>query len=456
MAHTHLNLRNYSSFATVIFAVGMISAGFGALDLIMIAPKGLDAVAAIAQGDVLVTAVYALLLGVVDVFASRLAIAEGGGATSRRLPVLLASLLLLLVPLQLLGVAISKGTTPALTLFHQNAHLIPLASDYVSVRMYAVVSVLLYVSANEALKICGMKNLSVVALLLGFAVNALLDWMFLYTATQTAFASPTQAVGAATVAAQTLMALFGGVILARQLRSRSERPQLPRWAEVAAEAASMARTSLAVGVRHLNDYVGTVVPLLFIGTMGIQVTAAAGIATKVYTLFCRIPQACFGGTFAFYSYGLGDPGTDLAATARRLHRYAALPTAAATLVSVATSPWIVQSFATPGLDTGLARAFFLAYLLYLPFYFFEQQYGEILTAHQQGGQLLTASTAVTYLLTIPVAGLAVFGLHSAFWAIASKGLGAAVLAALFRRAVRRQWTAPNRKPAFAVTEVPLA
>ena len=98
MEHTRLTLRNYSSFSAVIFALGMISAGFGALDLIMIAPKGLDAVAATGQGDVLVATAYALLLGVVDVFASRLAIAEGGGTTSRRLPVLLASLLLLLIP----------------------------------------------------------------------------------------------------------------------------------------------------------------------------------------------------------------------------------------------------------------------------------------------------------------------------------------------------------------------
>jgi Na+-driven multidrug efflux pump len=437
MQHTRLTLRNYSGFSMVILALGLIMAGFGAIDLMMIAPKGLGYVAAAGQGDVLVAAVYAIYLGVVDVFASRLAIAEGGSATARRLPVLFAALVLLLVPCQLLGVLVAQGTGPALSLFHQNPHLIPLVGDYVGVRVYAVIPVLLYAAVNEGLKICGMKNFSVLALGFGFAMNVVLDWVFLYTGAAGAFASPTQAVSTATVAAQTLMAVFGGLVLARQLRTRRERMARPGRAEVLTEFASMARTAVGVGVRHLNDYAGTVIPLLFIGTMGVQVTAAAVIATKIYTLFCRVPQACFGGTFAYYGYALSKQDTDLPTTVRRLNRYAAVPTAVAAVASLATATWLVEAFAGNGLHIGLARTLFFAYLLYLPVYFCEQQFGEMLTVHQRGTLLLTASTATTYILTIPVAGWAVFALHSAFWAIACKGLGSAVLAALFWRTLRR-------------------
>ena len=113
------------------------------------------------------------------------------------------------------------------------------------------------------------------------------------------------------------------------------------------------------------------------------------------------------------------------------------------MVTVALSYWLVLAFAGDGMDVGLAQVLLLAYLLYLPAYFVEQFAGELLTVHQRGGLLSVASTVVTYAMTIPLASVAVLVGDSAFWAIASKGVSTAVLAAVFWVALRREWPAPR-------------
>ncbi|CQR66117.1 MATE family efflux transporter [Streptomyces leeuwenhoekii] len=438
MEHTRFTVRNFSSYTTVVLGLGLVSVGFGTLDLIMIAPKGLDQVAAVGQAEVLISAIYAVFIGVVDVFGSRLAIAEGEGLTWRRLPVLATALLLLLIPCQIIGVALGLGVEPLLRVTGQKAELIPLVGDYVQVRTYAIALVLGYMILSESLKICGLKNLSAVNLLFGFAMNALFNWVFLNTDASRLFDSPAAAVATATLVAQGLMALSGGIVLVRQLRSRPESFARPERQAVLAEFRSMTRTAPGVGLRHFNDYMGTTIPLLFIGTLGVVQLAAATVATKIYTLFCRVPQACFAGSFVFYGYALGDRSSDLTRTVRKMRLYAAVPTAVATAVTVLAAPWLVEAFASPGLDRDLAQSLLFAYLLYIPAYFFEQIFGEMLTVHQRGGLLFVSSTVVTYALTIPLAWYAVFVLDSTFLAVACKGIPTAVLALVFWRALRRR------------------
>lgn len=437
MKHTYLTIKNYANYASVILMLSVVAVGFGAVDLVMIAPKGLNHVAAVGQGDLVVAGIYAFFIGVVDVFSSRLAVAEGEATIARRLPVLAAGLLILLVPCQLIGLVLGAGTEPILSIFGQDRELIPLIGDYVVVQTYSIVPVILYYAISEALKICGMKSLSTVVLVFGFCANVILDWAFLYTGIAYYFPSPESAVATSTVVAQTVMAFCGGGMFVLQMRARGERFLRPGGAASMREFGSMAPTALGVGVRHLNDYTGAIVPILFIGTMGVQVLAAAVVATKIYTLFCRVPQACFSGTFVFYGYALGRYESDLAGMVRKLGIYAAIPTAVATLAVLVFSPWLVAAFASDGLDLHLAQSLLWAYMLYILAYFFEQLFGEMLTVHQRSGLLFTASTLLAYGLTIPMAWYSVFAVHSAFLAIASKGLSTAILALIFWHTLRK-------------------
>ncbi|AJE87485.1 integral membrane protein [Streptomyces albus] len=447
--HTELTTRNFAGFAWVVLLISCVSVGFGAVDLLMVTPKGLLHVAAVGQGELIVSGVFAFFVGVVDIFTARLAVAEGENARAHRLPVLVWALLPLLGLCEVLGLLVGAGVEPFLRLTGQQPELVPLVGDYVQVRAWSTAAVLAYIVIGETLKICGMKNASFLILGAGLGVNVLLNWVFLYTSAASLFASPASAVSAATVGAQILMACAGLGYFLRQNRRPDAPADVPAAArpardEVLAEFRSMLRTAPGVGARHFNDYAGAIVPSLFIGTLGIQAVAAAGVATKIYTLFCRVPQACASGAFAFYGYAVGARDTALPAVARRLLVYTAVPTAVAAGVLLLYSPQTVGVFASAGMDQDLARDLLLAFLLPLPVYVLSAVHGEMLTVHQRGGLLFGASTLTTYLLTIPLAWYAVFVLDSPFLAIACNGVSTAVLAFVFHRALRRDhWAAPR-------------
>lgn len=438
MKHTELTTRNYAGFATTIFLTGLVSVGFGAIDILLISPKGLDQVAAVGLGDVINAGITALLaIGIVDTFSSRLAIAEGRADLARRLPVLAGALLILLVVAQALGVLLSFAVEPGLRLAGQNRQLTPLVGDFVTVRVFSLGFTILYAALNEALKICGLKNRSLLLLVLGFATNALLDWAFLYTRLSSWFASPVVAVATATTGAQLLIGCFALCFFLRRMRERGERFTRPDSASVAAEARSMARTAPGVGARHFNDYAGTITVTMLLGTLGVHVLAAVTVATKIWSLFCRIPQACVSGTFVYYGYQLGRSGSDLPRTARTLLRYAAIPTAAGALVVALTAPWLVRLFAGADQDERLTRSLLLAFLLTVPAYLLENHFGEILSVHQRGALLATASAVTTYALAVPLAAVGVFVLHSSFLVVASGAIPSVVLAAVLRRSLRK-------------------
>ncbi|WP_320782032.1 MATE family efflux transporter [Streptomyces sp. CRN 30] len=411
----------------------------------MVTPKGLLHVAAVGQGELIVSGVFAFFTGVVDIFTARLAVAEGENARARRLPTPAWALLPLLALCEVLGLLVGAGVEPFLRLTGQQPELVPLVGDYVQIRAWSTAAVLAYVVIGETLKICGMKNASFLILGAGLGVNVLLNWVFLYTGAAALFASPAGAVSAATVGAQILMAGAGLGYFLRQNRQRNvPLTARPESGGILAEFRSMLRAAPGVGARHLNDYAGAIVPSLFIGTLGIQAVAAAGVATKIYTLFCRVPQACASGAFAFYGYAVGARDTALPAIARRLLACTAVPTAVAAAVLLLCAPGTVGVFASAGMDQDLARDLLLAFLLPLPVYVLSAVHGEMLTVHQRGGLLFGASTLTTYLLTIPLAWYAVFVLDSPFLAIACNGVSTAVLAYVFHRALRRDhWAAPR-------------
>lgn len=414
-----------------MFALGLLAVGFGAVDLAMVAPLGAEHVAAVGVGESVVTLVGAFAVGFVDSFTGRLAQAEGAGETGRRLPVLVGGFLLALVPLQVLALVIALGIRPVLDLVGQSSEIVPLASTYVAVRMLGVVLNLAFASVMEVLKVCGLRNWSVAALVFGLTMNVLFDWLFLYGPAEGWFGSPEAAVATATVASQFLMGAFGLVVFVRGFAARQERFAWPARAEVVGESGSLLRVGSGVGVRHLNDYAGATIPFLMLGTLGVTTVAATAVATKIWTLYCRVPQACFTSSFVFYGYALGR-GRDEAEAARgRLIRLSAAPTVIGALLVMAASPWLVVLFGGRSGDTGLGVVLVLAFFISLPLYFFEAFYGELLTVHQQGALLSVASTIVTYALIIPFAVFSIFVLHSAFWSIASTAIASIPTAVIF-------------------------
>lgn len=187
---------------------------------------------------------------------------------------------------------------------------------------------------------------------------------------------------------------------------------------------------------------------LILGTLGVQVLAAVTVATKIWSLFCRIPQACVSGTFVFYGYQLGQDPRRTAQRARTLLWYSVVPTAVGAAAVALSSPWLVRLFAGADQDTALTQLLLLAFLCTLPAYLIEHHFGEILTAHQRSGLLALGSTITTYTLSVPLAAIAAFVFGSPFLVIASALVPSAVLAWIFGRSLRRDhWNESGVKDA---------
>ena len=434
--HTKLTLRNYFSYATLAFVIGLVTVGFGAVDLLMVGPLGIVHVAGVGQGDLIVSCLMAGFLGFVDVFAARFAAAEGGRDRGGRQVGLALGFLGTVVLCAVLAFALTWLVQPALVLMQQVDELVVPITDYVAHRLYGVAPFLVYLAASEALKISGQRTLALQILVAGLAANAGLNALFLYSPVSAYFASVESAVAVSTVLVHVAMAVAAAAIWLRLIGARSLIAHPDVWQHARGDLGFLMKTGPGISARLLNDYAGSVIPILFIGTMSTTTVAAAAIATKIYTIFCRVPQAAFSASFVYYSYGLEDwagsaNSQKAKAVIAQLRRYAAWPTAIALLVTLVSTPLLVRLFGGSELDVGLAGLLLLAYLLFVPLYFFEQFYGELLTAHAKAGLLFKASTAATYLITIPLAYFSVFYVESAFLAILGKGVAVAVLAAVY-------------------------
>jgi multidrug resistance protein, MATE family len=432
MTHTRLTLSNFASYASVIAAIDFLGVAFGTVDMLMVAPFGQQYLAAVGQGEVLLATFSALFSGVIDGYSSRLGMCEGRGTTAAEFTPLLAAVILLLAPCEVLALGFIVILKPMLFALGQTKSLVDPVGAYFAIRMAPLPIALLLGVFARSLRICGLKNFAFVNVALGVACNIAFNWIFLYVPRFAAALTPERAVALSTVVTQALMiVLSGALFVVVMYRRRGLAVRRPDWKASWQYAKDISRAAPGIGVRHLNDYVGTVLPLLLIGTLGISAAAAAQVATKIFTIFCRVPQACLAGVFNFYSYDIGNRGVASRETILRLLRYSAVPTGIAALLVVVLDPQLVRMFSSPGLNLQLAGVVLFAYMLYVPAYFLEQFFGECLTIHNAGGVLFWSSTATTYVFTIPLAAYCVYQLHSPPLAVGSKALSTLVLAAIF-------------------------
>lgn len=434
-AHTRLTKRNFAGFAGMMLLLELIIVGMGAVDLLMIAPKGVIHTAAVGLGDLITIALFSFFVGLVHTFASRLAIAEGEQELGTRLPVLAGAGMLVLLLWQLLGIAITFVMEPALGVFGQDTQIIPHVADYIDVRVYGLIPAVTAAAMGVTLRMCGAKTRATIVLAAGFVANIVFNYVFLYTAALRFFESPEIALALATVMTQTLMMLLGGRFVLQHFRHRQDRFMRPNVGEVVAEFRSLAPTAGGVGTRNINDYMSATVPILFIGTLGAEAVAATAAATKLYTLYCRIPQSCFEAAFVYYGYVGKSARPVLVRTFRTVMAYSGVTTAVTTVLVLLCSPWLIRGFSAEGLDHSMALTMFLAYMISMPVYFFDQILARFLTVHQRG-RVLFAVSSLTYVVGIPLAWGAVFVLDSPFLAIASRGVVFALSAAFFWRVLR--------------------
>tara|TARA_B100000767_G_C19741683_1_gene526485 strand:+ start:250 stop:1596 length:1347 start_codon:yes stop_codon:yes gene_type:complete len=439
--HSQLTVSGYLGYVSVAFWAGMIIVGFGAIDLAMVAPFGAVQLAAVGQADILVTAVMAGVLGFSDSYSTRLAQAEGAGRTKRTFLPLVLGLVVVAFGLTCLLIAATPAIEPLLYMFGQIETLVPLIAAYIVIRLIGSGLFLLYYAANETLKISGHRHFAIAVLVFGLVVNAGLNVIFLYVAPIAAlFSSPTAAVAWATLVSEATMAIAASILASWLLRYRVNWSLSNISVSFGAEFFALLRHGPGAGARRLNDYVSALIPLLLIGTLSVAAVAAAAVATRIYMIFCRIPQATFAAAFLYYSYALGQRSIvtsfALQDTVRKLLRASVI----ITTIGLAVSAF----FLTPildliegGADRTLVLWLLAAFMIALPAYVFEQFFAELLVANERSQFLLVSTSITTYLVILPLCWFVAKESGDAFSVLLARGLGSLILGGLFFLAFRK-------------------
>src|SRR4029453_10463342 len=126
--------RTFVSLAGTMFAVDLLSAGNGAIDLAFVAPFGALMVAGIGLGDLVTALFMAFFAGIIDVFAVKLARAEGRNDASSLLPKLFAALLLVAAVWTAAGMLVSRVVPLIFDLVGSEPAVAAIATDYLTVR----------------------------------------------------------------------------------------------------------------------------------------------------------------------------------------------------------------------------------------------------------------------------------------------------------------------------------
>ena len=107
--------------------------------------------------------------------------------------------------------------------------LIDPINAYVVHRLYGVAPSLIYMAASEALKISGLRTRALHILLFGFAANAGLNALFLYTPTAALFDSPEAAVAVATMLVNIAMDAIAALVWIRHVKAPPSEERVGIW-----------------------------------------------------------------------------------------------------------------------------------------------------------------------------------------------------------------------------------
>ncbi|MCR1163002.1 MATE family efflux transporter [Paenarthrobacter sp. UW852] len=437
-SHTVLSPRTFTSLAGTMFAVDLLSAGNGAIDLAFVAPFGVLMVAGIGLGDLVTALFMAFFAGIVDVFAVKLARAEGRDDAGKLLPTLFAGLLLVAAVWTAAGLLVSRIVPLIFDVVGSEPTVAAIATDYLTVRMIGIPFTLALAAVSITLRIVGRQRASILLIATVFVLNAAFNAALVYGPLKVMAANPVMAVAIATVIAQVLTAACGFVILVRHFsRSRAERVAGMDQQRILPLTREMFTTSLGVGLRQMNNYAAAVVPFMLISRLDVGTVAAAAVATRIWTLYCRVPQATLGAVGVFVGYSRGRSQQDAHAVVQRSRKYVVWPSFIAAAVVAVAVPVLAKFLGGGQVDVGLVWTLTAAYLIAVPAYVVENLCGEILTVEQRAAWLSLPSTVVTFLVTIPIAVVGILVWESALVAVASAAAASLLLALRYSMRTRQ-------------------
>lgn len=399
--HTKLSAKEFYGYAALIGLSSSMQLIWSVSDIWVVSERSIAYVAALGLVDAVFVILSGLAYGIIDIHAAQISKAEGQSNFAREYPTLLLSALFS-IALSWLPVKLgSLFFMEILTALGQPIEAIMIADSNLQVRADTYILTVLYVIVPLALRVRGYRKLPLalvgVSLLLKLYLNSTIEHVF----PQLASIHIEQAVVYTTAMAQVfsisvgLLVLlsstvhFKTVMIDRRLFNESCRDLLSHAPKIAAW--------------NINDFVSSSIVVLMFGRIGIDFLAAANLASKITSLFYRVPQAFAESAFIFYGYATSSDADERKRTTKVTVLYSILPVLLLSMVVFLCSDILIVSLA-PDVGTevkGIADFIIKTHMIFALFYVLQHVFSQFLVAERQTKFLLAASLISTWFLVVP-------------------------------------------------------
>lgn len=429
--HIELTAKNFYDFSATVLLVQMTHMAFSIADMSMVARLGLEKAGGTGLGELVLQVCLAPLYGFFTVYAGQMSRLEGSGETKEHGASLLAALGVMLAATCVFIVAAVISSPALLRAAGQPADIIALTQQFLGVRGWGLPVEFLYGVTAVTLRVLGLRGAIVRTVAIGLACNVALNWVFLFGPLR-GWLEPMKAVALATVIAYSIMlaiafAVFNRKIVrtGRVVWSLTARPKIREYLHLFLKKGPL------LGIRNLNDFSVSAVITLLMGTFGPEVLSATAIASSIIFFLYRVPQACCSATYTYYSYHMQK---DYARKAiRLLFMWSAIPTGVVGVAVFFLRPVLVSLYGMSAHSSAypVVASLLNVYLAFLPFYFCEHMFSNVLNARLITFQPWLVSTVVSYSITIPLAFWSAKHVASPQWTLASQGFGTVVIATAY-------------------------
>lgn len=398
--HRELSANGFYGYALIIGIASAMQMAWALSDIWTVAPKGINYVAGLGLSDVMNSVLMAITFGVVDLHAAQLAMAEGNGSLAEDYTSYLTALAVILAICTAPVLALDRVTSMALAFAHQPQASIDIAASNFSVRAVFFPVGVFYLATPLALRIAGNRNAALFCIGVASSVK-LIENTVIHTGVTTLIPVE-KMIAYATVLAQSV-AIAAGFIFILYVRALAR--YKPRKSVFHSAFWDIAHHAPALSAWNLNDYLSSFAVLLILGQAGTAMLAAANIASKITTLFYRLPQACCEAAFVYYGYAANYVVKIRQVVIAVIIHYSILPTLLVAGILWFLAPVAVISLSDIKQPLSLAAAIFIirTHCIFATAYVIQHLFAQFLTIERKAKFLLVTSAANTYGFVIPVA-----------------------------------------------------
>ncbi|WP_186828296.1 MATE family efflux transporter [Pseudomonas syringae] len=391
---------DFYGFALIIGLSSSMQMIWSVSDLWVVGQVSVKYIAALGLVDAVFSIISALAYGVIDIHATQIANAEGRRRFTQDYPSLFFSATCVFLLSWLPVMVGSLVFVPALTAFGQPDDVITIGASNLEARAYLYLFSVFYIIIPLALRIHGYRKFSLGLLIFSFIIKILLNLNIHTLLPVVSNLNLEKAVVYTTSIAQIFTIAVGGAFLFFLSTRDSFKLNFETFRESIRDL--IAHTP-RIAAWNVNDFVSSSLVVMVLGGFGVNYLAAANIASKITSLFYRLPQALSESALVYYGYVAEEVVQRRRQRATAVLRYSCIPVFFVSVIIFFSAEWLIKTVSPAFSGRALEIAAFMIkiHMIVALFYVAQHACSQFLVVERRTKFLLFSSLISTWILVVP-------------------------------------------------------